>query len=115
MMAVAPLTLRMRSLGLGLGWQWGRGGGTAGEGMARLEGFEPPTRGLEGRCSILLSYRRVWVGQASGPRRACSLVRLPQVIQSSSSSLGKARSQAPREMRKSESCFQPSSEMYLGM
>ena len=26
--------------------------------MARLEGLEPPTYGLEGRCSILLSYRR---------------------------------------------------------
>ena len=29
---------------------------------ARLEGFEPPTVGLEGHCSIRLSYRRfVWV------------------------------------------------------
>ena len=27
--------------------------------LARLEGFEPPTHGLEGRCSILLSYRRI--------------------------------------------------------
>ena len=27
--------------------------------MARLEGIEPPTHGLEGRCSIRLSYRRV--------------------------------------------------------
>ena len=26
--------------------------------MARLEGIEPPTDGLEIRCSILLSYRR---------------------------------------------------------
>ena len=27
--------------------------------MARLEGFEPPAHGLEGRCSIQLSYRRM--------------------------------------------------------
>ena len=34
--------------------------GTAGTSeVARLEGFEPPTLGLEGRCSIQLSYRRV--------------------------------------------------------
>ena len=26
--------------------------------LARLEGIEPPTDGLEIRCSILLSYRR---------------------------------------------------------
>ena len=26
--------------------------------LARLEGLEPPTRGLEIRCSIRLSYRR---------------------------------------------------------
>ena len=26
--------------------------------MARLEGLEPPAHGLEGRCSIRLSYRR---------------------------------------------------------
>jgi hypothetical protein len=26
--------------------------------LARLEGFEPPTYGLEVRCSIHLSYRR---------------------------------------------------------
>ena len=27
--------------------------------MVRLEGLEPPTRGLGNRCSILLSYRRM--------------------------------------------------------
>ena len=27
--------------------------------MARLEGIEPPTHGLEGRCSIQLGYRRI--------------------------------------------------------
>lgn len=27
--------------------------------LARLEGLEPPTLGLEGPCSIQLSYRRV--------------------------------------------------------
>ena len=37
--------------------------------LARLEGFEPPTHGLEVRCSVLLSYRRFgfaawqWKGQ----------------------------------------------------
>jgi hypothetical protein len=29
------------------------------EKVARLEGVEPPAHGLEGRCSIRLSYRRV--------------------------------------------------------
>ena len=27
--------------------------------MVCLEGFEPPTHGLEGRCSILLSYKHI--------------------------------------------------------
>ena len=30
--------------------------------LARLKGFEPLTIGLEGRCSILLSYRRITWG-----------------------------------------------------
>src|SRR5919108_4212396 len=36
----------------------GMGAGVYGERDARLEGIEPPTTGLEGRCSIQLSYRR---------------------------------------------------------
>jgi hypothetical protein len=35
----------------------------SGNKKARLEGLEPPTRCLEGSCSIHLSYRRV------GPRK----------------------------------------------
>ena len=31
--------------------------------MERLEGIEPPTCGLEVRCSIQLSYRRGWSGR----------------------------------------------------
>ena len=31
------------------------------ENLARLEGFEPPTHGLEVRCSVRLSYRRTLV------------------------------------------------------
>ena len=30
---------------------------------ARLEGLEPPAHGLEGRCSIQLSYRRMPAGR----------------------------------------------------
>jgi hypothetical protein len=35
--------------------------------MARLEGFEPPTHGLEIRCSIQLSYRRSFHGYRTPP------------------------------------------------
>ena len=35
--------------------------------MARLAGLEPATTGLEGRCSIRLSYRRIdWLVRESG-------------------------------------------------
>ena len=30
--------------------------------LARLGGFEPPAHGLEVRCSIRLSYKRIWSG-----------------------------------------------------
>ena len=44
--------------------------------LAHLKGLEPPTHGLEGRCSILLSYRRrllcaevpIFVGAGDGNR-----------------------------------------------
>ena len=31
--------------------------------LARLRGFEPLAHGLEGRCSIQLSYRRIGAGE----------------------------------------------------
>ena len=37
--------------------------------LARLQGFEPGTYGLEGRCSILLSYRRIAVPNSYFSRR----------------------------------------------
>ena len=37
---------------------------------ARLEGIEPPTDGLEIRCSILLSYRRGFVPDRRPPEPA---------------------------------------------
>ena len=46
----------------------------AGPAMVRLEGFEPPTHGLEGRCSIRLSYRRpVFIRLAEAPVGGASL------------------------------------------
>ncbi len=39
----------------------------------RLEGFEPPTDGLEIRCSIQLSYRRLWAISISMNGMTCKL------------------------------------------
>ena len=36
--------------------------------MVRLKGVEPLAHGLEGRCSILLSYRRALFGAGEGNR-----------------------------------------------
>ena len=50
--------------------------------LARLEGFEPPAHGLEGRCSIRLSYRRKpqdgFSEGSAGAQR--SEVRLPLTV-----------------------------------
>ena len=43
--------------------------------LARLEGIEPPTTGLEGRCSIQLSYRRSTGETGRGSRiRTCDFL-----------------------------------------
>ena len=49
------------------------------ERLARLEGLEPPTRCLEGSCSIRLSYRRAFLGlnqpvYINEPKLSCSLI-----------------------------------------
>ena len=46
--------------------------------LARLEGFEPPTYGLEVRCSIHLSYRRGLYLLALGEK---SLTSIPGFLQ----------------------------------
>ena len=44
--------------------------------MARLAGLEPATPGLEGRCSIRLSYKRKLVGvEGFEPPTSCSQSR----------------------------------------
>ncbi len=63
--------------------------------MARLGGFEPPTRGLEVRCSVLLSYRRPVVGKgdASYENNACPTLRKARAV--SIALPGKALGMAP--------------------
>ena len=56
----------------------------------RQEGIEPPTYGLEGRCSIRLSYRRL----------ACSVANLAMTCQPSRGSLAETM---PGESRRATS------------
>jgi hypothetical protein len=59
---------------------------------ARLEGIEPPTTGLEGRCSIQLSYRR---GRAKQEGRSAGVQRLERAASDAEHS----RHQDPDENR----------------
>ncbi len=45
--------------------------------MARLAGVEPATHGLEGRCSIQLSYRRKLMHLKNGRGRE---IRTPDIL-----------------------------------
>jgi hypothetical protein len=47
--------------------------------MARLEGLEPPTRCLEGSCSVHLSYRRVFMLPA-GERNRGDRIRTDDLL-----------------------------------
>ncbi len=48
------------------------------KGLARLAGFEPATYGLEVRCSIQLSYRRVVFSQTVERELLLSLLILKE-------------------------------------
>ena len=48
--------------------------------MARLAGLEPATYGLEGRCSILLSYRRLTDPTAISPAGRGGGIRTPDIL-----------------------------------
>ena len=43
--------------------------------IARLAGLEPATHGLEGRCSIQLSYRRIFGEEGFEPPTSCTQSR----------------------------------------